>query len=240
MILRQTKFSRGFGYMKKLLTTTCLLGLVITMLTGCGTLGSSGSTLCTDDSILSKLKNDDSPEFVLDGVHYSLPASINEFYENGWVTVSKGFQYENILLQPNEYIPVGLAKGYYWFDILLANDSDVPLPERDEIETDKMNTKLKVVKIYMTVYDDELPQDFFVTKYGITTSTSSKDAKAVLRDKEGFSESPDGYYLTSGSDKGERDILYFARGDNFSIIRIESAEALTYSLYKSPEEKEEQ
>ena len=79
--------------MKKLLTTICLLGLVITMMTGCGTLGSSGSTLCTDDSILSKLKNDDSPEFVLDGVHYSFPASINEFYENGWVTVSKGFQY---------------------------------------------------------------------------------------------------------------------------------------------------
>ena len=43
---------------------------------------------------------------------------------------------------------------------------------------------------------------FFVTKYGITTETSSKDAKAVLKDKEGFSESPDGYYLTSGSDKG--------------------------------------
>lgn len=218
----------------------CLLGFIVfivLMNTGCG---GSGSTLCTDDSILSKLKNDDSPEFVLDGVHYSLPASINEFYENGWVTVSKGFQYENIVLQPNEYIPVGLAKGYYWFDILLANDSDVPLSEVDEIETDKMNTKLKVVEIYMTVYDDELPQDFFVTKYGITTETSSKDAKAVLRDKEGFSESPEGYYLSSGSDKGERDILYFARGDNYSIIRIESAEALTYSLYKPPEEQEKQ
>lgn len=168
------------------------------MTTGCGR---SWSTLCTDESILSKLKNDDSPEFVLDGVHYSLPASINDFYENGWVTVSKSFEYENIILQPNEYIPVGLAKGYDWFDIMLANESDVPLPERDEIETDKMNTKLKVVKIYMTVYDDELPQDFFVTKYGITTETSSKDAKAVLKGKEGFNESPDGYYLTSGSDK---------------------------------------
>ena len=218
----------------------CLLGFIVfivLMTTGCG---GSGSTLCTDDSILSKLKNDDSPEFVLDGVHYSLPASINDFYENGWVTVSKSFEYENIILQPNEYIPVGLAKGYDWFDIMLANESDVPLPERDEIETDKMNTKLKVVKIYMTVYDDELPQDFFVTKYGITTSTSSKDAKAVLKGKEGFSKSSDGYYLTSEGDKGEREILYFARGDNHTTIRISSAEALTYSLYKSPEEQEKQ
>ena len=217
----------------------CLLGFIVfivLMTTGCG---GSGSTLCMDENILSKLKNDDSPEFVLDGVHYSLPASINEFYENGWVTVSKGFQYENIILQPNEYIPVGLAKGYDWFDIMLANESDVPLPERDEIETDKMNTKLKVVKIYMTVYDDELPQDFFVTKYGITTSTSSKDAKAVLKGKEGFSKSSDGYYLTSEGDKGEREILYFARGDNHTTIRISSAEALAYSLYKSPAEKEE-
>ena len=217
----------------------CLLGFIVfivLMATGCG---GSGSTLCTDESILSELKNDDSPEFVLDGVHYSLPASINDFYENGWVTVSKSFEYENIILQPNEYIPVGLAKGYDWFDIMLANESDVPLPERDEIETDKMNTKLKVVKIYMTVYDDELPQDFFVTKYGITTSTSSKDAKAVLKGKEGFSKSSDGYYLTSEGDKGEREILYFARGDNHTTIRISSAEALAYSLYKSPEEKEE-
>ena len=111
----------------------------------------------------SKLRNDDSPEFVLDGVHYSLPASINDFYENGWVTVSKGFQYDNIVLQSNEYIPCGLAKGYEWFDIILANDSDVPLSEVDEIEADKMNTKLNVVKIYMTVYDDELPK-FFCNK----------------------------------------------------------------------------
>lgn len=66
-------------------------------------------------------------------------------------------------MQSNEYIPCGLAKGYEWFDIILANDSDVPLSEVDEIEADKMNTKLNVVKIYMTVYDDELPK-FFCNK----------------------------------------------------------------------------
>lgn len=47
----------------KKLKRLCLLGLIVLMTTGCG---GSGSTLCTDENILSKLKKTD---LLYEGTH---------------------------------------------------------------------------------------------------------------------------------------------------------------------------
>ena len=72
---------KGFTLMKKhwiALLTGCVL--VCSMLAGCGSKpqtsapAAAGSAKgCTDEAILSQLKNDGTPAFVLDGTYYTLP-----------------------------------------------------------------------------------------------------------------------------------------------------------------------
>ena len=69
----------------------------ITLLTGCVLAGSmltgyvskpqaaAGSDKgCTDEAILSQLKNDGTPEFILDGTHYTLPLETSRLIQAGW------------------------------------------------------------------------------------------------------------------------------------------------------------
>ena len=63
----------------------CAAGLFIMLvLNGCtgekeGAKEKSGPVYCTDKEILSMLKNDGTPEFVLDGTYYELPAGVGDF-----------------------------------------------------------------------------------------------------------------------------------------------------------------
>ena len=211
--------------MKKLITI-CLLTLLITSLTGCGNSGSSGSTLCTDESILSKLKNDNSPEFVLDGIYYSLPVSVKEFINNGWVMTVDEYKDIEVILQANERVEASLTKDSNSIGITLANNSQVPLEAEN----------CDVVKVIWSVSEDN-SSNIFVTKYGITDSTTDKDAKAILKDKEGFKESSVSYTLVSEGEFGSRDILSFSNKNGHTLIKISSSEDWVYSLYKPLEEK---
>ena len=65
------------------LLTGCVL--VCSMLAGCGSNpqtsapAAAGSDKgCTDEAILSQLKNDGTPEFVLDGTYYTLPLETSQ------------------------------------------------------------------------------------------------------------------------------------------------------------------
>ena len=221
--------------MKKLLTTICLLGLITLLVSGCGssggtgsagTSGASGSDLCTDVTILSKLKNDDSPEFVLDGEYYSLPISATEFTVNGWDLTIDDYEGQEVILQPQERIGATLTKDGNTVSVVLANDSELPL------EAEISN----VIEVRIYVSESE-GADFLVTKYGITGTSTSNDVKSVLQDKEGFKEQSGMYYLVSDGEFGSRDILYFSNNNGYTSIKIASAEDWVYSLYKPLEQK---
>ena len=47
-----------------------------------GNVGNAG--VCTDETILSQLKNDGTPEFVLDGTYYTLPLEASKLVQAGW------------------------------------------------------------------------------------------------------------------------------------------------------------
>lgn len=71
------------------LLTGCVL--VCSMLAGCGSKpqtsapAAAGSDKgCTDEAILSQLKNDGTPEFVLDGTYYTLPLETSQLIQAGW------------------------------------------------------------------------------------------------------------------------------------------------------------
>ncbi len=83
---------KGFTLMKKqwiALLTGCVL--VCSMRAGCGSKpqtsapAAAGSDKgCTDEAILSQLKNDGTPEFVLDGTYYTLPLETSQLIQAGW------------------------------------------------------------------------------------------------------------------------------------------------------------
>ncbi len=66
-------------------------GLVCSMLIGCGSklqipvMAAAGNDKgCTDEAILSQLKNDGTPEFVLDGTYYTLPLETSQLMQAGY------------------------------------------------------------------------------------------------------------------------------------------------------------
>ena len=218
--------------MKKLITTICLLGLVVLTMSGCNLPllpGMSGSSYCKDEEILSKLKNDDSPEFVLDGEYYSLPASAEDFIKNGWSMTIDDYKDQEITLQPKERIEATLKKDGHEISISLANDSEQALKAE----------KCNVFGVDVFIYGND-SSDFFVTKYGITLATSKQDAKAVLKDKKGFSEASENYSLSIAKDLSKIDILYFSKTDYSTFIKVFCAEEWEYSAYKPLEQKEKE
>lgn len=225
--------------MKKLITI-CLLGLMVLLISGCGRSGHDGGVIydgvpegtCADESIISQLKNDDSPEFILNRRYYSLPVSVSEFtkYGGGWELTMDEYDAQEVILQPNERIDAtltSLTMDEYSISITLANNSELPL---DAKECD-------VIKVHVYVAEGEMEPNYFVTKYGITTATPAKTVKAELKDIDGYKEQSDMYYLTSEGEFGSRDILYFSNNNGYTSIKVASAEDWVYSLYKPLEQK---
>ncbi|MBQ5950627.1 MAG: hypothetical protein IJL66_00550 [Lachnospiraceae bacterium] len=203
--------------------------LAAALLCGCGGGGSGAkNSLCTDETILSKLKNDGTPEFVLDGVYYALPAKAEEFLKNGWAMTVDDYPDREVLLQAQERVDVTFAKDGRNVSAILANDSLVPL---------EAGKDCSVVQVSLYVSAGELPENYFVTKFGITPATSARDAKAVLKDKEGFKESSDFLYLTQKADLSTLDVLCFRSGKDSASVKIEGAGEFIYRRYKPLEEK---
>ena len=91
------------------LLTGCVL--VCSMLAGCGSKpqtsapAAAGSDKgCTDEAILSQLKNDGTPEFVLDGTYYTLPLETSQLIQAGWSLETEEYDAAEVSLQPGERI----------------------------------------------------------------------------------------------------------------------------------------
>lgn len=97
------------------LLTGCVL--VCSMLAGCGSKpqtsapAAAGSDKgCTDEAILSQLKNDGTPEFVLDGTYYTLPLETSQLIQAGWSLETEEYDASEVSLQPGERIYGELSK----------------------------------------------------------------------------------------------------------------------------------
>ena len=63
-----------------------------------GNVGNAGA--CTDETILSQLKNDGTPEFVLDGTYYTLPLEASKLVQAGWSLETEEYEAAEVMLQP--------------------------------------------------------------------------------------------------------------------------------------------
>lgn len=143
------------------------------------------NSICQDPSILGKLKNDKTTtEFVLDGEYYSLPCSLKQFINNGWINAKtvKGecIPVENLSLDTEGEAVLSLATSYGTLS-LIAEISSVK---------DCGIENAKVIGAFYISNErrkdlNKLPNtNFFVTKNGITETTEFQRAREI---EEGLS-----------------------------------------------------
>ena len=77
---------------------------------------------CTDETIVSQLKNDGTPEFVLDGAYYTLPLEASQLIEDGWTLETETYQAEDVSLQPGERISGEFTKEEEKLKVWIVND----------------------------------------------------------------------------------------------------------------------
>ena len=168
------------------LLTGCVL--VCSMLAGCGSKpqtsapAATGSDKgCTDEAILSQLKNDGTPEFVLDGTYYTLPLETSQLIQAGWSLETEEYDAAEVSLQPGERIYGELSKDDQEIDVAIVNAGTEPC---------KPAEGGTVVELEYSADKDQPNPDFFVTLNGINCAMSNAALQKAL-------EGVDGYELNS-------------------------------------------
>ncbi len=180
---------KGFTPMKKqwiALLTGCVL--VCSMLAGCGSKTQTSAPAaagrykgCTDEVILSQLKNDGTPEFVLDGTYYTLPLETSQLIQAGWSLKTEEYDATEVSLQPGERIYGEFSKDGQEMDVAIVNAGTEPCKPAEGGTVAELE--------YSAVKDQQNP-DFFVTLNGINCAMSNAALQKAL-------EGVDGYELNS-------------------------------------------
>ena len=89
-----------------------------------GNVGNAGA--CTDETILSQLKNDGTPEFVLDGTYYTLPLEASKLVQAGWSLETEEYEAAEVMLQPGERIYGEFTRDEQELDAAIVNDGTEP------------------------------------------------------------------------------------------------------------------
>lgn len=188
------------------LLTGCVL--VCSMLAGCGSKpqtsapAAAGSDKgCTDEAILSQLKNDGTPEFVLDGTYYTLPLETSQLIQAGWSLETEEYDAAEVSLQPGERIYGELSKDDQEMDVAIVNAGTAPC---------KPAEGGTVVELEYSADKDQPNPDFFVTLNGINCAMSNEALQKAL-------EGVDGYELNSA---GNIDINRTVDDDEIAVYKV--------------------
>lgn len=164
------------------LLTGCVL--VCSMLAGCGSKpqtsapAAAGSDKgCTDEAILSQLKNDGTPEFVLDGTYYTLPLETSRLIQAGWSLETEEYDAAEVSLQPGERIYGELSKDDQEIDVAIVNAGTEPC---------KPAEGGTVVELEYSADKDQQNPDFFVTLNGINCAMSNAALQKALEGVDGY------------------------------------------------------
>ncbi len=126
--------------------------------------------LCSDPDIIGQLHDEVLPEFVLDGVYYSLPCPLSDFLDNGW----------EILGQPEGEVNIREKVFKQTFLLRKSNALDELTVYTDpEAETEPDNAE--VVSIYYSPRSARSSiESFFVTWKGICPMTTKSNINTVI------------------------------------------------------------
>ena len=218
------------------LLTGCVL--VCSMLAGCGSKpqtsapAAAGSDKgCTDEAILSQLKNDGTPEFVLDGTYYTLPLETSQLIQAGWSLETEEYDAAEVSLQPGERIYGELSKDDQEIDVAIVNAGTEPC---------KPAEGGTVVELEYSADKDQPNPDFFVTLNGINCAMSNAALQKAL-------EGVDGYELNSAGnidinrtvDDDEIAVYKVILDDDYTAITLASDNVFEYKDYQPQEVKEQ-
>lgn len=218
------------------LLTGCVL--VCSMLAGCGSKpqtsapAAAGSDKgCTDEAILSQLKNDGTPEFVLDGTYYTLPLETSQLIQAGWSLETEEYDAAEVSLQPGERIYGELSKDDQEIDVAIVNAGTEPC---------KPAEGGTVVELEYSADKDQQNPDFFVTLNGINCAMSNTALQKAL-------EGVDGYELNSAGnidinrtvDDDEIAVYKVILDDDYTAITLASDNVFEYKDYQPQEVKEQ-
>lgn len=218
------------------LLTGCVL--VCSMLAGCGSKpqtsapAAAGSDKgCTDEAILSQLKNDGTSEFVLDGTYYTLPLETSQLIQAGWSLETEEYDAAEVSLQPGERIYGELSKDDQEIDVAIVNAGTEPC---------KPAEGGTVVELEYSADKDQPNPDFFVTLNGINCAMSNAALQKAL-------EGVDGYELNSAGnidinrtvDDDEIAVYKVMLDDDYTAITLASDNVFEYKDYQPQEVKEQ-
>ena len=76
--------------------------------------------------LMSQLKNDGTPEFILDGTYYTLPLETSQLIQAGWSLETEEYDAAEVSLQPGERIYGELSKDDQEIDVAIVNAGTEP------------------------------------------------------------------------------------------------------------------
>ena len=185
---------------------------------------------CTDETIVSQLKNDGTPEFVLDGAYYTLPLEASQLIEDGWTLETETYQAEDVSLQPGERISGEFTKEEEKLKVWIVNDDST---------SGKPAKEGTIIEVGFSAKKDTENPDFFVTLNGVHCAMSDEALKEALADVEGYEiNSAGGINISRTVDDDVLDIFKVTLLGDATGINICSDNIFEYQDYQPKEEKQ--
>lgn len=215
------------------LLTGCALGCSV--LAGCGSTSKNsiaGSDKgCTDEAILSQLKNDGTPEFVLDGTYYTLPLETSKLIQDGWSLETEKYDAAEVSLRPGERIYGEISKDGHKMDVVIVNAGTEPC---------KPSEGGTVVELEYSADKDQPNPDFFVTLNGINCAMSNTSLQKALESVEGYELNSAGNIDINRTVEDDEIAVYkVILDDDYTAITLASDNVFEYKDYQPQEEKEQ-
>lgn len=212
--------------------------LVCSMLAGCGSKPQTSAPVaagsdkgCTDEAILSQLKNDGTPEFVLDGTYYTLPLETSQLIQAGWSLETEEYDAAEVSLQPGERIYGEFSKDDQEMDVAIVNAGTEPC---------KPAEGGTVVELEYSADKDQPNPDFFVTLNGINCAMSNAALQKALEGVDGYELNFAGNIdINRTVDDDEIAVYKVILDDDYTAITLASDNVFEYKDYQPQEVKEQ-
>ena len=195
-----------------------------------GNVGNAG--VCTDETILSQLKNDGTPEFVLDGIYYTLPLEASKLVQAGWSLETEEYEAAEVMLQPGERIYGEFIRDEQELDAAIVNDGTEPCSPTEGGT---------VIELEYSAKKDMADPDFFVTLNGINCAMADDALQKALENVDGYKFSTAGNIAitrTVGDD--ELAVYKVMLMEDSTTITLASDNVFEYRDYQPQEVKQQE
>ncbi len=185
-------------------------------------------SVCRNKDILSLLKNDlATPEFVLENSYYSLPFRFQQLIDNGWDSVLTKKERESVSLDL-----LSLYEGAYADFLIFTPYGQINLIVTQTTQSNNIGDAIVVGVYYRSGMEKKELEvspnpDFFVTKYGLTETTSYEMARELTAGKIDQSS----FWFTPRTEGKAIDLKYYGNNYDFRTQNLIEYTSMCYPEY---------